>query len=222
MPRQPRFLPPGNFYHIMARGNNKAAIFSCIEDYQYYLQKFEEYKKEHPFDLYHYCLMPNHIHLLIKSNRESNFSMFMKRLNLAYYHYYHSHYGFVGYFWQGRFKSQLIDSDPYFIQCGKYVELNPVRAGLSPMPDDYIWSSYSYYVEGKSNFLITPNIFYQELGQNKNDRMKKYRELIIDDSVADNLHSKRELVIGSDDFVAKNNRKLNYHIEHKKAPYRQI
>lgn len=221
MPRQPRFLPPGNFYHIMARGNNKAAVFSCVDDYQYYLKKFTEYKKEHPFDLYHYCLMPNHIHLLIKSNHESNFSMFIKRLNLAYYHYYHRHYGFVGYFWQGRFKSQLIDSDPYFIQCGKYIEFNPVRAGLFPKPEDYAWSSYGFYANGKPNSLITSSIFYDDLGQNKSERMKNYQELVVDNAIANTLHAKKELAVGSVSFVSKTGRKLDYHTKHKEAPYRQ-
>jgi len=220
MPRQPRFLPPGNFYHIMARGNNRDDVFSRKEDYQYYLKKFAELKQEHPFDLYHYCLMTNHIHLAIKTNNETSFSMFMKRLNLTYYHYFHRHYGFSGYFWQGRFKSQLINSDPYFIQCGKYIELNPVRANLVDNPEDYLWSSYCFYAEDKANRILTPDIFYEELGQDNEERKKNYQKLVVGDIVADILHQKKE-PIGPKRFVNKTKRRLNYHIKHKDAPYRQ-
>lgn len=221
MPRQPRFLPPGNFYHIMARGNNRADIFNCNEDYQYYLTKFTEYKQDHPFDLYHYCLMTNHIHLTIKTKNETGFSRFMKRLNLAYYHYFHRNYGFTGYFWQGRFKSQLINSDPYFIQCGKYIELNPVRAGIVELPESYCWSSYTFYAKGEANKLLTPDIFYEEMGQDDKERMKNYQKLVIDDSVADSLHGKNVLAIGSKQFIDAAKRKLDYHIKHSDAPYRQ-
>lgn len=134
MPRQARFLPPDNVYHIMCRGNNSHDIFIQKEDYLKYLELLEKYKEDHPFDLYHYALMPNHIHFLLKTSKETNFSEFMKRLNLAYFHYYRIKYGWKGHFWQDRFKSKLISQDDYLIQCGKYIELNPVRANIVSDP----------------------------------------------------------------------------------------
>lgn len=144
----------------------------------------------------------------------------MKRLNLAYYHYFHNHYGFSGYFWQGRFKSQLINSDLYFIQCGKYIELNPVRANLVNNPGDYPWSSYCFYAQGKANNLLTPDIFYKELGQDDKESKKNYQKLVVSDIVANTLHQKKE-PIGSKEFINKVKRRLNYHVKHKDAPYRQ-
>ena len=130
MPRQPRFLPPDNYFHIMNRGNNGHDVFTCDEDYRYYLEKLSALKAEHPFDLYHYCLMGTHVHMLVKTQKETDFSIFSKRLNLSYANYFKKNYGSLGHFWQGRFKSQLIGSDIYFMQCGKYIEMNPLRAGL--------------------------------------------------------------------------------------------
>ena len=145
MPRQPRFLPPDNYFHIMNRGNNGQHIFTCDEDYAYYLEKLSNLKNEHPFDLYHYCLMGTHVHMLVKTQKETDFSVFSKRLNLSYANYFKRNYGCLGHFWQGRFKSQLIGNDIYFMQCGKYIELNPIRAGMVEDPSEYKWSSYSHY-----------------------------------------------------------------------------
>ena len=183
MPRLPRILLPQSYYHIIARGNNKHQIFNVSDDYQYYLDLIIKYKPDHPFDLYHYCLMPNHIHLLIQTSLTPQFSTFMKRLNLAYYHHFRIKYGWVGYFWQGRFKSQAIGKDSYFIQAGKYIELNPVRANLAQCPSDYVWSSYRYYAKGSSNKLITNDLFYEGLGSNPAKRQIAYRKLFIDELV---------------------------------------
>lgn len=186
MPRQARLLLPHSYYHVMARGNNKNIIFRTNEDYYYFLDLIVKYKLEHPFDLYHYCLMPNHIHFLIRISKSNDFSTFMKKLNLAYFHHYNQNYGWVGHFWQDRFKSQAIGKDPYFIQCGKYIELNPVRAGLVNHPKDYRFSSYQHYANGKRNTLITNDIFYREIGKNNLMRQENYQKIIVDEIVIDN------------------------------------
>ncbi|MBI4067217.1 transposase, partial [Candidatus Gottesmanbacteria bacterium] len=137
MPRAPRLLLPLSYYHIMTRGNNKNTIFKKDSDYQKYLELTFKLKEIHPFEIYHYCLIPNHIHFLIKTKKESDFSVFMKRLNLTYFYYYKRNYEWVGHFWQDRFKSQPVGKDEYFTQCGKYIELNPVRAHLVQNPEEY-------------------------------------------------------------------------------------
>ena len=121
MPRHSRLLLSQSYYHIMTRGNNKNIVFRCHEDYLYFLELISRYKLEHSFDLYHYCLMPNHVHLLVKTNKASDFSTFMKKLNLAYFHHFRQEYGWIGHFWQDRYKSQAVGKDAYFIQCGKYI-----------------------------------------------------------------------------------------------------
>lgn len=183
MPRQPRILLPLSYYHIMARGNNKHCIFNSADDYQYYLQLITHYKQDNPFNLFHYCLIPNHIHLQIQTQSSIGFSTFMKRISLAYFHYFSKRYGWVGHFWQGRYKSQPIGKDSYFTQVGKYIELNPVRAGLVDDPNDYRWSSYRHYSVGAKDDLITDDMFYPALGTSNLARQTVYKKLVIDDIV---------------------------------------
>jgi len=134
MPRLPRFLLSQSCYHVMDRGNNRNIVFKEKEDYFYYLELINKYKKEHPFNLYHYCLMPNHVHFLVQTKKAKDFSIFMKKLNLSYYHHFKKKYGWTGHFWQNRFKSKPVGKDEYFIQCGKYIELNPIRANITKDP----------------------------------------------------------------------------------------
>lgn len=164
--------------------------------------------------------MGTHVHMLVKTQKETDFSVFSKRLNLSYANYFKKNYGSLGHFWQGRFKSQLIGNDIYFMQCGKYIELNPIRAGIASKPQEYKWSSYSHYAFGKKSSIITDNIFYLEFGQNDKERQENYKELIVSEVIADSLSGKK-LAIGSDSFVHNIKRKNKYHIEHKESSYRQ-
>lgn len=221
MPRQPRFLPPDNYYHIINRGNNHTSIFTCEEDFSFYLEKLKELKQEHPFDLFHYCLMETHIHLLVKINKKSDFSNFSKRLNLSYSSYFRRNYGFIGHFWQGRFKSQLISSDPYLLQCGKYIELNPYKAGIVENPEDYSWSSYRYYSLGEYNSLITEDIFYQDLGLNSKERQHNFKKLVIEPAVSEYIDKSDTIALGAKRFIYNTNRRAKYHINNKNTPYRK-
>ena len=186
MPRSPRLFLSKSYYHIMTRGNNRHQVFRSDDDYAYYLELIKRYKSAYPFDLFHYCLMPNHVHLLIKTNKASDFSVFMKKLNLSYFHHYNKSYGWVGHFWQDRFKSQPVGKDEYFIQCGKYIELNPVRANIVKKPEEFSYSSYNYYARGDKNELITQDIFYSYLGNNELTRQQNYRDMVIVELVGDN------------------------------------
>lgn len=190
MPRPPRLLLSHSFYHIITRGNNRNVVFKAADDYDLYLKLVRKYKKLLPFNLYHYCLMPNHTHFLISTKKAADFSSFMKRINLAYFHYFNKKYGWNGHFWQDRFRSQPVGKDEYFIQCGKYIELNPLRAGLSAKPKDYPYSSYSYYGFGKEDSLITTDFLYEEMGRDSEGRRANYRKLIIDEYVTENYKSK--------------------------------
>lgn len=207
MPRPPRLLLSQSFYHVMTRGNNRNQVFRCDSDYFHYLELIEKYKQDLPFDLYHYCLMSNHIHLLVKTKNADSFSLFMKKLNLSYFHYYRKQYDWAGHFWQDRFKSQPVGKDEYFIQCGKYIELNPVRANTVDKPEDYSYSSYTYYAFGKENDLITEDIIYSGLGNSSNQRQDIYRKIIIDDIVVKNYKAK---AWGSDSQKYKETRKISH------------
>lgn len=135
-------------------------------------------KKELKFRLYHLCLMPNHIHFVLEPTIEGSLSKILLKLTLAYTRYSNKKYRGVGHVWQGRFKSSLIDKENYFIWCGLYVELNPVRARLVSKPEDWPWSSYRFYAFGeKDNLigeLIDPDPYYLDLDENQENRQKKY------------------------------------------------
>ena len=193
----------------MTRGNNKLQVFKTAEDYQYFLQLLSKYKLEHPFDLYHYALMPNHTHLLMKTNKASDFSTFMKRLNLAYFHHFRQKYSWVGHFWQDRFKSQPVGKDDYFLQCGKYIELNPIRANLVKRVEDYPFSSYRYYVLGEDNDLISEDFTFKTLSRDLEKRRQIYREMIIGEIVS-NTYKKK--VWGSKKQRYNEAKKISYHI----------
>lgn len=210
MPRQPRLLLSKSFYHVMTRGNNKNQVFREKEDYFYYLKRFKEFKSELPFHLFHYCLMPTHVHQLIKTDSAENYSLFMKKINLAYFHYFRRKYGWVGHFWQDRFKSQPVGKDAYFIQCGKYIELNPVRKGIVKNPEDYIFSSYSHYASNKQNNLLTEDLFFKELGKNKSERQNNYRNLVIDNVIVQNYERK---IWGANYQRYHETRKARYHFQ---------
>jgi putative transposase len=167
-------------FHVIDRGNNKQTVFHKEEDFVYFLELLKRYKKELKFKLYHFCLMSNHIHLVMEPTVEGSLPKIMMRLTLAYSSYFNKKYKGVGHVWQGRYKSSLIDEDNYFIWCSLYVELNPVRAKLVKKPEDWQWSSYAFYVSGEANSLVRAIIdvdpYYLELGKELQERQEKYRE----------------------------------------------
>lgn len=207
MPRPARLLLPQTYYHVMTRGNNRNTIFRQNYDYQKYLEIVQKLKVVHPFDIYHYCLMPNHTHFLIRTQKDNDFSTFMKKINLIYFYFYKKKYGWVGHFWQDRFKSQPVGKDAYFIQCGKYIELNSVRASLVKNPGAYDYSSYNHYSYGKADALLTEDMFYLELGSTPEKRQQEYRKMIIEDLVMDTYKRK---AWGSKEQRYNEHRKIRY------------
>lgn len=180
MPRGPRLLLSHSYYHVMTRGNNRQTVFSDSEDFYYYISLVKRFKAELPFQLYHYCLMPNHTHMLIQTVNANDFSTFMKKINLAYFWHFRNKYGWVGHLWQDRFKSQAVGKDSYFIQCGKYIELNPLRAELVQDPVEYAFSSYRHYAMGEKDDLISNDMFYLALSEDANECRKRYQRLMIE------------------------------------------
>ncbi len=212
MPKEPRILLSRSYYHITTRGNNKNNVFREDNDYLFYLNLIKKYKKEHPFDIYHYCLMSNHTHFLVRTGLASGFSVFIKKLNLAYYYYFKKKYGWTGHLWQGRYNSQPVGKDEHFLQCGKYIEFNPIRAGIVKNPGYYLYSSYGYYAEGKDDDLLTEDFFYENLRSNKKEKQEKYKEILIDE-VIENSYNKP--VWGSDIQRYREKRKVKRRIKRK-------
>ena len=151
MPRLPRFLLENACYHVITRGNQKQAIFFKDEDYLTYLMLLRRYKRKHKAKLYAFCLMTNHIHLVVECHK---LTKLMHSINLSYAKYFNNKYKKVGHLWQDRFKSITITKDKYLLDCLQYVEYNPVRAKIIDEPAKYPWSSYQNRILGKSDNIL--------------------------------------------------------------------
>ncbi|MGE4295815.1 MAG: transposase [Campylobacterales bacterium] len=130
MPRIPRGDTAGEVQHIISRGNARMAVFHDAEDYSKFLALLKEFKKLHGIEVYAYCLMPNHFHLALKSLNEGSVSPFMQKLMTTYVRYHHHKYKASGHLWQGRYKNFLVQKEGYLWMLLRYIEANPVRAGL--------------------------------------------------------------------------------------------
>ncbi len=142
MPRVSRIFIDYACYHIASRGNQKQCIFRDNNDYVKYLSMVRRAKKKYCISIYAYCLMPNHIHILIDSACSRDISKFMHWINRGYTAYYNARYNVVGHLWQGRFLSKPIVKGRYLINCATYIETNPIRANLASDIEEYLWSSY--------------------------------------------------------------------------------
>ena len=178
MPRSNRILPTDLPMHIMARGNNKLAILTNDNDKKEYYYLLHKLKLDNLINILHYCFMDNHIHLIVWLNKNSNLPRFMKQTNLSYYHYYRKEYGYCGHLWQSKYKSVIVQTDRQALACGKYIELNPVRAGIVQSPEQYEFSSYKYYAFGQPDALITPNPAFLGLDANISTSRKIYANFI--------------------------------------------
>lgn len=142
MARLPRFNVVGQPQHVIVRGNNREPIFYTEPDYHFYLEKLRQACQKHDCALHAYVLMTNHVHLLITPNSENGISKAMQMLGRYYVPYFNQAYQRTGTLWEGRYKATLIDSELYALSCYRYIELNPVRAGMVQHPSEYPWSSY--------------------------------------------------------------------------------
>lgn len=127
--------------------------------------------------------MSNHVHLLAGITEDSGLSRFMKRLNIKYSNYYRKKRTYVGHLWQDRFQSKVIENDGYFIQCGKYIELNPVRAGLVKSPEEYRFSSFAHYGLGFEDKLIDDDPLYIDLGRTEAERQIGYKNMFLNEVI---------------------------------------
>ncbi len=179
MARGARQLPEEGLFHVLARGNNRAEIFHRPTDYLAYLNLFQKVATEFSVRLHHYCLMPNHVHLLVSAGPpRTALSDLMRRVQLSYAIYYRSHYDYVGHLWQGRFKSLWVESDKAFFLCAAYIELNPVAAGIVESPADYPFSSYNHYASGTIQTQLSHHALYQQLGGTEERRQGVYRAVV--------------------------------------------
>jgi putative transposase len=171
-------LVDGGFYHLIARGNNRRTVFQHPTGYEKFKALLAKSKKQYRWQLIHYCLMPNHIHLLGQIDQALELPKIMQFLLFSYSKWYQKTYGYVGHLWQQRYKSPLLDKESYFLECGRYIERNPVRAKIVRHEENYRWSSYQHYAYGKTDPLVSEDPYYEELGPNNLVRQARYQEFV--------------------------------------------
>lgn len=191
MPRIARQIEDGGYYHILTRGNDRKRIFRCGQDFLYFIRLAGETRERHQLFIYHYCLMNNHMHFLVKALDSKALPKFFQILFQRYASYFRKRYHHTGYLFQNRYKSYHIDKESYLLECARYIERNPLRANIVGDPADYQWSSFLYYANGEKNAIISePNPLYMNLSPIEEDRQKRYKDYILEDRVYEHIVDK--------------------------------
>jgi putative transposase len=175
MPRMARVVLPGLPHHLIQRGHNRQSVFVTDADFHYYLGTLTEWKTRLECSVYAYCLMTNHVHLVVApGSNPRTVAQLMKRLAGRQTRYVNRLEGRSGTLWEGRYKSSPIDTDTYLLACCRYVELNPVRAGLVVDPADYPWSSYRGKIGLSTSLIPDHDPCYDALGVTAEERVIRY------------------------------------------------
>jgi len=177
MPRKPREKSESGIYHIMLRGANRQEIFHDDEDCLKFLETLEKYKKQTEVKIYGWCLMGNHIHLLLGEGNE-DISVTMKRIGVSYAWYYNWKYNTVGHLFQDRFKSEIVERDAYLMTVIRYIHQNPVKAGLVKKLADWKWSSCIGYYGGDTypQGLLDSELILGMFSEEKTSSIAGFRE----------------------------------------------
>jgi putative transposase len=178
MARLPRLTLPGYPHHVIQRGNNRQAIFAVASDYQTMLDLLDENAKKFGVAIHAYVLMSNHFHLLVTPQTMDGLPQMMQAVGRRYVRYFNDIHKRSGTLWEGRYKSTLIQTEPYLLTCMAYIDLNPVRGGLVTQARDYPWSSHEHYTGQRIDRLITPHALVWELGNTPFAREAAYAELV--------------------------------------------
>jgi putative transposase len=164
--------------HVIQRGNNRSACFVSDQDRAFYLFHLSRALERFGCALHAYCLMTNHVHLLLTPDEEESCGLLMKQVGQLHSQYFNKLYRRSGSLWEGRFRSCLVQCEVYLLTCYCYIELNPVRAGLVQHPGEYRWSSYSVNISGRPEGFITAHPEYLRLGLDRSGRASAYASLV--------------------------------------------
>lgn len=192
MPRRARLVLPDVTAHLVQRGNNRAPCFHSEQDRSHYLFQLRRLSAPSGCAVHAYCLMTNHVHLLVTPEKAESCAKLMKQLGQLHTQYVNRVYRRTGTLWESRFKSCLVQSEHYVLECYRYIELNPVRAGMVKHPRQYPWSSYRANAEQGSNPLLRGHPEYLNLGLSDSARCTVYASFFdshADSSEADGIRS---------------------------------
>ena len=201
MPRTGRAVIPGVPLHVMQRGTNRGPVFGTRADCSAYLDFLHTASERTSCAVHAYVLMSNHIHLLVTPPQRESVAAMMQWLGRCYVRYFNRCYGRTGTLWEGRYKSTPVATERYFFTCSRYIELNPVRAGIVDHPAAYPWSSYRRNALGRADRMVTSHSLYRSLGPTEDERCAAYTELFaahVDPAVVDaiRLSTARGAVLG--------------------------
>ena len=199
------------FYHITARGNRREDIFYSSRDKEIFLKRLKEMLIKYSMICYAYCLMDNHYHLFIKTNK-SNLSQGIHYLNSSYANWFRNKHQIIGPLFQGRFKSILVDADNYALALSAYIHLNPLRAGIIKQLEDYPWSSYLDYLNLRKSDITDPSFVLKSIDHDTFKAMSKYREYVTENQDIKNpiRESYRHIALGSETFIERVKEKIEH------------
>ena len=174
MARLGRYDVAGLPQHVIQRGNNRQAVFFADEDYGRYRRWLADAAAAQGCEVHAYVLMTNHVHLLLTPRTAGAVGRALQSLGRRYVRYVNDTYRRSGTLWEGRYKATVVESERYLLACQRYIELNPVRAGLAADPADYPWSSYGSNGLGRPDPLVIPHPTYRALGRSADRRRANY------------------------------------------------
>ncbi len=208
MARPPRITPPGVTVHVIQRGNNRQAMFRCDKDRGLFSAWLARYSRCFSVSIHACVYMPNHVHFLVTPHQVDGLPRMMQSLGRQYVRYFNKAYQRTGTLFEGRYRSCLVDSDAYLLACYRYIEMNPVRAGMAEHPRDYPWSSYGCNAGGRPSALIEPHSTYLGLAGSDERRRSAYRSLFEQPLAGETVEeirgaTNRGLPLGSEVFKQK-------------------
>ncbi|MBA0281125.1 transposase [Stenotrophomonas maltophilia] len=206
MPRQARLMLAGQPYHVTQRGVNKGAIFVDDIDRQLFLRLLHGAFMKHRVALHAYVLMDNHIHLLATPSTHQGLADAMRMQGNNYVQAFNQRHERSGPLWQGRFHSSMVDSDAYLLSVYRYIERNPVRAGIVVSAEDHPWSSVHGNLQRRDDPLLTPHPAFQSLAPTQHRRATLYAEFLNDANASADVpviraHSARQRPLGNTAFL---------------------
>lgn len=206
MPRRPRLNLPETPQHVIQRGVDRQPVFFCDDDCWLYLDWLGKHVRDRAIALHAYCLMTNHVHLLLTAPSAEALGKLMQDMGRRYVQYINRTYKRSGGLWQGRYKASYVQAECYLFTCMRYIELNPVRACMVTAPGEYRWSSYQANALGTATTLLTPHPEYLALGGDATTRQQAYRTLFtahLDDADWNLIRTATQqgVVVGESRFV---------------------
>lgn len=178
MARQPRLTVAAYPHHVIQRGNDRQVIVRDDADRERLLGLLTEQARLFKVAVHAYVIMDNHFHLLATPETDDGLPKFMQAVGRSYVRYFNLRHQRSGTLWEGRYRSNVIESERYLLACMVYIDLNPVRAGMVTRPDDFKWSSYRHSMGQLSNHLVTPHALFWALGNTPFAREVAYAELV--------------------------------------------